>query len=128
MSDYGVKRRIVAKAASYTVVAPNDRPGTVFTNLGATGTVTFTLPVASFATLGVSYRFLGLADQTVTVQPPVSDTAISLNDTAIDSLSFSTGGQKIGACIEATCVQMSSTSFQWLIVGIHVGVTYTIAT
>lgn len=127
MSVNALIRRQVNKTASYTLVAPGDRTGTTFTNLGASGSITFTLPAASAGNWGSVYRFLALADQTIVVQPPVADTGISLNDLAIDTLAIQTGSGKIGACIEASCVQMSSTSYQWVIVGVHVGFTYTLA-
>jgi hypothetical protein len=42
----------------------------VFTNRGAVGAVTFTLPAAAPALAGVFYEFLGIADQSITVATP----------------------------------------------------------
>ena len=120
-------RRNVGKAANYTVVFPMDAPGTIFTNDGAGGAITFTLPAAALALLGVEYFFRCVVDQSITVQPPVNDTAIALNDLAADSLAVSTGGQKIGAEIKAVCVKVG-TGYQWILSGHAVGHTYTVAT
>lgn len=122
------KRRVVPKAASYTVVYPMDAPGTTFTNDGAVGAITFTLPAASLELLGVHYRFRAVVDQSITVQPPAVDTAIGFNDVAIDSLAASTAGQKVGALIEAECVKTAAGGYQWMLSGLAVGHTYTVAT
>jgi hypothetical protein len=122
-----LKRRVIAKTADYTIAYPMDAPGTVFTNDGAVGAVAFTLPAANIELLGVEYFFRGIADQTITVKPPVADTAVGFNDAAIDSLAASTGGQKIGAEIKAQCVK-SGGSPAWMISGTAVGHTYTVAT
>lgn len=122
-------RRVVAKTANYTVNPNLDSAGTIFTNAGAAGTITFTLPaITSRAFLGFWYRFRGVADQTVTVATAVADTLLTLNDVAADSLSFSTGGQKIGAEIEAIVIETSPGVFRWAAAGQAVGFTYTIAT
>lgn len=123
-----LERRVLGKSASYTVVAPRDAPGTIFTNKGATGPVTFTLPAATRALLGWWYEFLAIVDQSIGVQTVVSDTAVALNDLAADSLALSTGGQKIGGAIRATCVETVDGTFQWVLNGITVGHTFTVAT
>lgn len=117
--------RVVAKTASYTVVAPNDRSGTIFTNAGASGAITFTLPTPGFSILGWEYLFQAIADQNVIVVPPVADTGISLNDAAIDSLAIQTGSGRIGGRIKAICV-LNVTTYQWVITGDAVGFTYTL--
>jgi hypothetical protein len=123
-----LERRTVAKTAAYTVNPALDRPGTVFTNAGAAGAVTFTLPLATRALLGWWYRFLGVVDQNFTVASNPVDTLIVINDTAADSLTVSTAGQKIGAEIEAQCVETSAGVFRWVAKGNAVGHTYTVAT
>lgn len=120
-------RRVVPKAASYTLIAPMDSAGTTFTNKGAVGAIVFTLPAAIRALLGYHYRFRVVADQTITVAPPVADTALALNDTAADSVALSTGGQKLGGVIEAECIEITDGVFQWAISGSSVGHTYTVA-
>ena len=121
------RRRVVAKTANYTINPNADDAGTLFTNAGATGAVTFVLPAPSLRTLGDWYEFLGVADQTITVGVPTADTAIALNDTAADSLALSTGGQKIAGLVRAICVK-GATDYQWALVTLANGATGTVAT
>lgn len=121
-------RRIVDKTAAYTVDPTRDTAGTVFTNMGATGSVTFTLPTPSRSLLGTWYEFLGIADQNIVVAPPTADTAIVKNDIAGDSLAVSTAGALIGASMVALCVRATSTTFAWVIYGNSVNHTFTVAT
>lgn len=121
-------RRVVPKSASYTIVYPMDAPGTTFTNKGAVGAIVFTLPAATRALLGVWYRFRTVVDQSVTVQPPVNDTLLALNDLAADSIALSTGGQKLAGMIEVECVETVDGTFQWAASGLSVGHTFTVAT
>jgi hypothetical protein len=123
-----LRRRVVPKAASYTVVFPMDAPGTVFTNRGASGAITFTLPVASRALLGVWYRFKAVVNQNIVVAVTPVDTALALNDLAADSLAISTTNEKLGGEIEAQCVETAEGTFQWALSGVAVGHTYTVAT
>jgi hypothetical protein len=120
-------RRVVPKAASYTVKFPMDAPDTIFTNKGAVGAITFTLPAASKALLGVRYRFRAVVDQSIIVAPPVLDTMIALNDLAADSVSLATGGQLIGGIIEVECVDTVA-GYQWVASCPSVGFTLTITT
>jgi hypothetical protein len=123
-----LKRRIVGKSASYTVNVIADKPGTVFTNKGATGAITFTLPTPTRAILGWWYRFKGVVNQNIVVAAPTVDTALALNDLAADSLALSTTNEKLGAEIEAQCVETADGTFQWALSGVAVGHTYTVAT
>src|SRR5262245_35231643 len=100
-----LERRVVGKSADYTIKTNADAPGTTFTNKGAGGAVTFTLPAPVRALLGWYYRFKVVVDQTVTVQTATADTLLALNDLAADSVAASTGGQKLGALMEAECVE-----------------------
>lgn len=118
-----LERRVVAKTADYTINPTADKPGTVFTNRGATGAVTFTLPPATPANTGWWYRFRGVADQTITIASSVVDTLLAFNDAAADSVAMSTGGQKIGGEMEAFCDGTT-----WAVTGLSVGVTFTVAT
>lgn len=94
--------RIVPKTANYTVNPLVDRCGTIFTNRGATGAVTFTLPsLSSGQYLGLYYDFLGIADQNIVVAAPVADTLVAFNDAAADSVSLATAGNKIGGLVRA---------------------------
>lgn len=105
-----------AKTAAYTVLASES--GTVFTNRGATGSVTFTLPSVS---QGLHYLFYGVADQTFTVTAG-STIVVTFNNASATSVACSSGGQKIGAAIEAW-----SDGTSWFLRGTTVGVTYTVA-
>jgi hypothetical protein len=115
--------RIRAKTASYSINPTFDLGGTRFTNRGATGAVTFTLPTLNNQPdyVGIWFEFQGVADQTFTVAAAAGK-AVALNNAACASLACSTGGQKIGALIRAT---WDGTS--WLLTGEAVGVTYTVA-
>jgi hypothetical protein len=53
---------------------------------------------------------------------------VTFNDAAANSLAASTSGQKIGALIRATCIRTADTTYKWLVVGLAVGHTYTVAT
>lgn len=118
-----VERRVIAKTADYTINPTLDRPGTTFTNRGAAGAVNFTLPAPGAGVKGWWYRFKGHADQTITVTTLTADTLVTFNDQTADSLAASTGGQKIGAEMEAFCDGTS-----WFVSGVAVGHTYTVAT
>lgn len=67
----------------------------LFTNLGASGTVIFTLPAT--AKEGLVYTFFGAANQTLTVASGTADKIITNADLAADSVSFATSGEIIGA-------------------------------
>jgi hypothetical protein len=123
-----LQRRVVPKAASYTIVPMMDAPGTTFTNKGATGPITFTLPAATRAVLGFYYRFKVVVDQSVLVASAVADTLLALNDLAADSVAASTAGQKLGAIMEAECVETADGTFQWAVSGVSVGHAFTVAT
>jgi hypothetical protein len=123
-----LERRIVRKTANYTLRPPFDRPGTVFTNAGATGAVTFTLPTPNRAVLGWWFRFKAVADQNLLVAAPTADTLVTLDDVAADSIALSTADQIVGGEIEAVCVETSAGVYQWAASGIAVGHTYTVAT
>jgi hypothetical protein len=84
----------VAKAADYTVVAAD--AGTLFTTLGATGAIVFTLPTIA---AGVGpFEFLNLVDQNMSVVSAGSnDNIVGMHDLTADSIAFSTASQKIGA-------------------------------
>jgi hypothetical protein len=118
-----VKHRVIAKTANYQVNSQRDRSGTIFTNRGASGTVVFTLPPTPKYCLGWEYTFVGVANQTITVQTVVPDTLVALNDTAADSLSLSTASQKIGGVIRAMCDGTS-----WVVWGGAAGAAVTVAT
>ena len=61
-------RKVVPKIANYTIDVNIHRPQTRFTNRGAAGAVTFTLPnITAGQRIGLEYEFLGVAAQNVIV-------------------------------------------------------------
>lgn len=96
----------------------------MFTNAGASGSVTFTLPTPNRAVFGHWYRFLALVAQAVVVAAPTADTLVALSDAAADSVQVST----IGGELEAKCIETSAGVYRWSVNGIAVGHTYTVNT
>ena len=86
---------ISAKTAAYAMV-PEDI-GKLFTNRGASGAVTLTLPPTADIPDGWWCEVFVAANQSVTVAAPTTDTMVAFNDAAADSVAFSTSGEKIGA-------------------------------
>lgn len=120
MTRAGV-RPVVAKTASYTINPAVDKPGTLFTNRGASGAVTFSLPTANQALAGWEFFFKAHAAQNLLVNA-VSGGIVTLNNAAATSLAAQTGSQIIGAEIHALCDGTS-----WFVSGVAVGHTYTVA-
>jgi hypothetical protein len=91
-----VSPRIVeAKTADYTLTTSDF--GKIFTNRGASGSVTFTLPASSSATpQGATVEVYCVEAQTVIVASATVDTMVVFNDKAADSISWATSGQIIG--------------------------------
>lgn len=114
-----------AKTGNYTISPAQgvDPCGTIFTNRGAAGAVTFTLPIASTVPAGTWYLFAGVADQNVLVASNPADTLLATNDAAADSVGFSTAMQKIGGLILAI-----NDGTQFAAYVISVGITPAIAT
>lgn len=103
-----------AKTAAYTILASDN--GTTFTNRGASGSVTLTLP-APFA--NARYRAVVHAAQTFVVAGDAADLVVAYNDATADSVSSNT----VGAIIE-----IFSDGTSWFVIGTTVGVTYTVNT
>jgi hypothetical protein len=112
-SDLGLNG-YAAKTAAYTILVSDN--GTTFTNRGASGSVTLTLP-APFA--NARYRLVVYAAQTFVVAADAIDTLVAYNDAAADSVSSNT----VGAVIE-----VFSDGTSWYAIGTTVGVTYTVNT
>ena len=94
--------RQVTKTGDYTILAGDD--GTEFNNLGASGTVIFTLPAASALLIGMKVKVRAcVASQTVTLAGTAGE-LITFNDAAANSVSFQTSSEIIGGELEATCV------------------------
>lgn len=123
-----LERRVVNKTVDYTISPVSDRPGTLFTNEGASALVTFTLPQPTRATLGWWYRFKTLHTQNVQVAAPVAGTLITHGNAAADSVQTAgTPPAMIGAEIEAACVETTPGVYRWSAGGITAGHTYTVA-
>jgi hypothetical protein len=95
--------RVVPKTANYTLDATDH--GTLFTNEGATGAVTFTLPMPR---RGYRVGFYIVANQNITISANPSDTLVVDNDAAADTVSMAAASNKIGAFFEV--VQTASLS------------------
>lgn len=125
----GAKRRVVVKTADYTIVAGTKTDGTgdpgntVFTNRGAVGAVTFTLPDVTADMKGLSYEFFGIADQNYTIATTTADTLLVTGDVAADSLAVSTSSHKIGSHVRVICDGTA-----WIAYGDSSGDTFTVAT
>ena len=83
--------RFQTKAASYTVVAADNL--SLFDNIGATGSITFTLPAIAN---GYYFGFRVQADQTVIVASAEGANMVAFNNAVANSVAFQTGGAKIG--------------------------------
>lgn len=103
-----------AKTAAYSILAVDN--GTTFTNRGASGSVTLTLP-APFA--NAHYRMIVFAAQSFVVASDVADTFVLYNDATADSIASNTVGATIDIWSDGT---------SWFGNGTSVGVTYTIVT
>jgi hypothetical protein len=100
-------RDVVAKTANYTVLAADN--GALFTNQGAAGAVTFTLPTIA---KGLRYRFFVEAGQNVIVAAAAGDTLVVFNDAAADSIAFQTAAELIGGGLE---VVANADATKWLV-------------
>lgn len=117
-------QRVVPKTANYTINTISDRSRTLFTNRGASGAITFTLPTLQSGNsryLGWGYEFFVVVDQSFAVQSAAGK-MVALNNAAATSVTVNTGGQRVGAAIK--CI-WDGTS--WLVTADTSGVTYTIA-
>lgn len=90
----------IAKTASYTVTQ-NDH-GTLFTNTGASGAITFTLPALSPL---LSYGFLVVANQNVTVASKEGSNIVADNNASASNVAYSTPGMLIGGHLRVWCNQ-----------------------
>jgi len=78
--------------------------GKIICNVGATGSVTVTLPTAANCVPGGVILILSCADQNLVVAPATADTLIIMNDIAADSTSLATVSEKAGGGFWCTCV------------------------
>lgn len=91
--------RIEAKTAAYQIVDADN--GKIFTTRGASGSVTFTLPVVTTIATGWSCEFFQAADQNMVIASQgSSDNITTFNDLTADSITFSTAGELIGNSVQ----------------------------
>lgn len=103
--------RVVPKTAAYTVSpAKGDRSDTLFTNDGATGSVTFTLPSAAVQLKGWSYRFMAVAAQAIVIAAGTAGDLVSIGTGARDSVTLASSFRILGGMIEVFC-----TGTKWLV-------------
>lgn len=96
-----ITRKIAAKTASYQVVAGDI--GTLFTNRGASGAVTFTLPAVADVWTGWWCEVFAAAAQNVVVASAGSnDNLTTFNDLTADTITWSTSGEIVGASVRVT--------------------------
>ncbi len=114
MASMNRYQEFVAKTSNYTILAGDN--GVTFTNRGAGGAVTLTLPAVQ---AGLYYRAIVAAAQTLTVAAPTADTLLTYNDAAADSVASNT----LGAQMEFVCDGTA-----WIANLTTVGVTYTVNT
>lgn len=96
----------VAKTASYTLT-PRDA-GKVFTNRGAAGPITFTLPkvtsAAGASLAGYEVDFFTVAGQIITIASDPSDTLVVDSDAAADSIAIGAAAAAgIGQHVKVIC-------------------------
>ena len=115
----GGHREVVALTASTTLT--NHDIGKVFTNRGAAGSVTITLPAPDSTNQGGCIDVHVVADQTVVVT--TTDKLAIFNDAAADSVAVQTSGEKIGGSF-----QFISDGTSWLARSMGVGGAFTITT
>lgn len=89
---------IEAKTSSYTMTPLDECK--IFTNRGAGGAVTFTLPVVTTLPVGWSVSVVAVAGQNVVIASNGSnDNIVTFNDAGADSITFSTSSEIIGAAV-----------------------------
>lgn len=91
------KRRIVAKTAAYSPAIQES--GTMFTNTGAGGSVTFTLPSIATSS-GVEFWFAFGALQALVITAPAGK-LVALNNVAATTLTI--GTEEGGVMVHAFC-------------------------
>lgn len=100
--------RYAAKTANYTVLATD--VNTVFTNTGAGGAVTFTLP----ATIVKGFRaiFFATADQNLLVTAPAGK-LVAFNNAAATTFALQTAGNRIGSGVEIVADDAAAKYLAW---------------
>jgi len=119
----GMRRVVAAKTTAYPIVAADS--GKIFTNRGASGSVTFTLPTVVSGLNGVEVTIMAVvAAQNVVIASQSAGEIVTFNDAAANSITISTTNEIIGAGFHAVCDGTSWLLFPML----NEGQTVTIAT
>lgn len=92
IDNISYKRNVVAKTSDYTVKAWES--GTLFTSIGATAAVTFTLPANAD---GLEFWFMSAAATKITVTADAVNTMVTFNNAAADSVEFAASNEIIGS-------------------------------
>lgn len=100
MTTEKLLRDVEAKTAAYAIT-PADW-GKLFTNRGATGSVTFTLPAVSAVQSGFYVDFFVAADQDVVIAS-TADQMITFNDIDANAITWSTSSEKLGNAATMIC-------------------------
>lgn len=105
-------KHTITKAADYTVTVADNM--TVFEAI--TGAVNFTLPALNDAAgnpqcKGVKFKFYQTTANNMVITAPGSDRMVALNNASVTTITFSTGGQQIGAWVE---VETNTAGTKWL--------------
>jgi len=113
-----LKWTFLNKTADYTVTTSD--VGIMFTNFGATGTITFTLPECTSTTLGLRYPFLTVAAYQIRVDPHANDSISDASDGEAGEYVY--GDSVKGSAMNVICIQetMSGTetdAYNWMTFG-----------
>lgn len=98
---HDVKRTVEAKTTAYTVTVADG--GKIFTNRGASGSVTWTLPTVAAAFTKLEVTVYGVAAQNIVVTTETADQMVVLNDATATSITFSESGHIIGNGAKFVC-------------------------
>lgn len=91
---------VLGTAGSNTYTLTSADNGALLVTGDATAAQTVVLPTRA---AGLTFEFLNVVNQDLTINSAAGDDIVALNDAAADSLAFSTASQKIGAHVRLTC-------------------------
>ena len=95
----GSLKPVIAHASSASLTIGES--GALITTEGSSGAVTLTLPAVA-SSKGVHYWFVNGEDQNMIIAAP-SDTMVTFNDVAADSVAFQTSNEKVGGGVFTYC-------------------------
>lgn len=110
--NFGGWKNIVNITANKTLVEADNN--TLFTNLGATGAITLTLPAITNSK-GQRYGFFNCVNQNIAFAAAAAGDLIGFNNAAADTATLGTAGNKIGGQLEALGIGPVGASGQWAI-------------